>query len=176
MFETGGRLALALRRRVFSLRLVCRARGAEPAFIMPLVDCLSPFRRLSLCNSPPQLAHAFVMKGFGRSHKDVVTIMLRVQTKLAESLFEACDDFIRILFWRYPSTLSESLNIYPVLVRPRQKIGLVTALAIMTLQAIGDNRRIETAKMRKAVGVVDRRCDVKSLHYPNYSELQIFWF
>src|SRR5438067_1882806 len=164
MFETGWRLAFSLWRRIFSFRLVRSARCAEPAFVMPLVDRLSPFRRLSLCNSPPQFAHAFVVKGFCGPHEDIVTTMLRVQTELAESLFEACDDLVRILLWRYPSTLGEPLYIYPVLVRSRQKVGVITTLTVMTLQAIGDNRRIETAKMREAVGVVDRRCYVKSLH------------
>ena len=90
--------------------------------------------------------------------------MFRVQTELAESFFEACDDFVSILLWRYPSTLREPLYIYPVLVRSRQKVGFITTLTVMTLQAIRDNRRIETAQMREAVGVVDRRCDVKSFH------------
>jgi hypothetical protein len=51
-----------------------------------------------------------------------------------------------------------------VLIRARQEIGLKPTLPVMASQTICDDSRVEAAQVRRAVGVENRSCNVKSFH------------
>src|SRR5690606_21191987 len=66
---------------VFVFGLERRTRSAEPAFVMPLVNVRIPFRRRAFRDRAPELLRSLVMKRLGRTHKNVVAAVFRVEPK-----------------------------------------------------------------------------------------------
>ena len=81
MYQAKRWLVRLFRLRVFIFSLVRGARRTEPTFVVTFVDCLPPFGRLRLGRLAPKLTHTLGVKRVSGAHEDVVTTMLRVQTK-----------------------------------------------------------------------------------------------
>jgi hypothetical protein len=45
-----------------------------------------------------------------------------------------------------------------------QKVGIETALQLVTFDDVRNDRRVQVPEVRQTVGVIDRGCDVKTLH------------
>ena len=106
------------------------------------------------------------MKGLCGPHKNIVAAVRRVQMEHGEHLLELIGDAVGVLFGLDALTVCDALDVDAVLVRARQEKLLKAALTFVARQRIGNDGRVETAKMRFPVDVVNRRGDVEGFHSP----------
>ena len=69
-----------------------------------------------------------------------------------------------MFLWCSTILFRRTLDINAVFIGPCQKIDVETALLLVAVYHIGNYRRVQMAQMGKAVRIIDRRCDVKSVH------------
>mgnify|MGYP001811229939 CR=1 FL=1 len=117
------------------------------------------------------MLNAFVMKFFGRPHKNVVTAVFGIQTEFGKHFLEFARDIINLFLRCSAVRFGSALDIDAVFVRSRQEISIETALPFMPLNHVGNDRRVKMTEMRQRIGVIDRRCYVKSLHNPKYKSV-----
>jgi hypothetical protein len=104
------------------------------------------------------------VKRLGRAHEDVIAAVLGVEPEVGEHLLQLSDDVIDVLFRRAPGLRRGALDVRPVLVRPRQEVGLEAALPLVTRQEVGDDGRVQVPHVGQAVGVIDGGRDVECFH------------
>src|SRR5437762_492242 len=82
---------------------------------------------------------------------------------------------INLFLWRSVILIGGSLDIYSVFVSSGQKKGVESPLLLIPLNHVGDDCCVQMPKVRQAVGVIDRSCNVKSsTHYEIASKLTVF--
>src|ERR1041385_5088652 len=101
---------------ILVLGFVFGTRGTEPPFVMALVDSVVAAWRFCFSDAAPELTDALVVKRLGGAHKDVVTAVCGVETKLARHLLVVTDDVIRLLLRRAAGLLGGALDVDAVLV------------------------------------------------------------
>src|SRR5947207_11805533 len=97
------------------------------------------------------------MKRVSRAHEDVITAMLRVQTKRGCHLLEIADNIIGLFFRRTIIALRCALDIYAMLIGTGKKERLNSLLSLLTRNCVRYDHRVEMAQVRQAVGVIDWR-------------------
>src|SRR5205807_4845577 len=129
MNQASWRFVWILRLRVLVLSLVCRARCAEPAFVMTLVKRVVPFRSFRFRDPSPEFADTLVMKRLGRAHEDVVTAVSGIQAECGSHLLEILDNVISLFFRGAIVSLRCALDVDAVLVGAGEKEGLNSPLS-----------------------------------------------
>jgi hypothetical protein len=158
------RLFRTVRNVILVFGLIRRTRCAEPAFVKSFEDRVVPFRRFVLRNLAPQMLNARIVKLLGRPHENIVAAVRRIESELRKHSFQLTRNEIGLFLRCAAFTLRRSLDIDPVLIRSGQKIDVESSLLLVPVDHVGDDRRVQMAKVRQAIGVIDRGCDVKSLH------------
>src|SRR2546423_4241758 len=104
------------------------------------------------------------MKWISSAHEDVMAAMGCIQPKRVCHLLEIADDVIGLFLRSAIVLLRGALNIDAVFVGAGEKKCFDSLLAFRARNRIRHDHRIEMAEVRKAVGVVDGGCNVKSFH------------
>src|SRR4029078_11875478 len=101
---------------ILVFRFVFGTRGAEPAFVMSLVDRVVTFLCCGLSDSSPELPDTLVVKRLTRAHEDVVTAVCGVETKLGRHLLVVADDVIHLFLRRAAALRGGALDVDAVFV------------------------------------------------------------
>src|SRR5262249_38233018 len=125
------------------------AIAAEPAVVFALV-----YIATVLEHGPEFLDTLFVVC-IGRSHPPVI-----LDAEVGKRFFELLDYLVDMLLDRYIAGVGGAFDVDAVLVRPRQKERIDSALAFESDQRICDQSGVNVAKMRASINVVDRCSNV----------------
>src|SRR6266850_1883692 len=167
MDQAGRRLACSFWFGILVFSLVCRTRGAKPAFVVSLVNSIVAFGGFCLGCTTPQFTDTLIVKRFAGAHEDVVTTMVGIQAKLRRHLLIIANHVVGLFFGSTAGLLSCTLNVDPVLVGAGKEKGFNSLLPFMSRNCVRHDHRVEMTKMRQTVGVVDGRGDVESVHLLN---------
>src|SRR6185436_11534039 len=160
MDQTGRRVVGVGRLRVFVFGLVAGTGSAKPAFVMPLVERVTTFRRVCFGHPPPQLACTFVVKRVGGAHEDIETTVPGVEAKGGGHALEITNDVVSLFFGSAIISLGGALDIDAMLIRSGKKERFNSLLSFLTSDRIRHNHRVEMPEVWQAVRVIDGRGDV----------------
>src|SRR5688572_11063540 len=97
---------------ILLLSLKFRTRGTEPTLVMALIDGLVALWSFVFCDLSPQMLNSFVMKRFGRPHKNVIPAILGIQPKVMKHPLHLARNVIRLFFRRSAILFSRTLYVY----------------------------------------------------------------
>ncbi len=111
---------------------------------------------------------AFVVKRLGRPHENVVAAIFGIESEIVKHPFQFAGNMIDLFLRRSAVFFGRTLDVDAVLVRPGEKIYVESTLFLIAVYRVRDDCRVKMAKVRQAVGVIDRGCYVKGLHHQKH--------